>query len=94
MKSMQCACIGLCFFAMVVAVAGCSGAGSHRSNSPEGLLEENACAIRCPADTGNMYAGLSGSVVCREAVAPACQCSDDSRPLAGCESLENQGTHE
>jgi len=73
---------------MMIAMAGCSDAESMRPDSPEVLLEENACAIRCPLNTGNAYAGVSGSVRCRDIASPVCQCSDDTKPMGACEPIE------
>ena len=68
-------------------LVGCSGARSDKIPNPESHLEPNSCAINCPVNTGNKYAGLSGSASCVETHSSLCQCTDDTRPMAGCTSI-------
>jgi hypothetical protein len=72
----------------LLTIVGCSDAKSQRATSSAEELEENSCAIRCPTNTNNKYAGLGGSVGCSDTYSPLCQCTDDSRPMAGCELIE------
>ena len=48
-------------------------------------LNENTCAAKCPSGIRSKWAGKGGSVRCDTGFSPVCQCTDDSRPLAGCE---------
>lgn len=51
-------------------------------------LPPNSCSISCPAGTewrGQPASG--GGVSCAVGFTPMCQCQDDARPIAGCESL-------
>ena len=75
--------VGLMLIALIPFV-GCSEARSDKKPESESNLEPNSCAISCSNDTGNKYAGLSASASCVETRSPLCQCTDDTRPMAGC----------
>lgn len=59
---------------------------SEASSQPQ-TLPENSCSISCPAEVDNKYAELRGSTSCAPGHAPVCQCTDTTRPMAGCELL-------
>jgi hypothetical protein len=67
-------------------LSGCSDAQSQLDLQTLDELPANSCAIACPADTA--YPGLRASVgSCNDGYAPVCQCVDESRPMATCETL-------
>ena len=76
---------------IVVAVLGlaCLSACSNTPSQPEAFAREplpgNSCAVSCPSDS--VFSGSSGSVGCRTGFTPICQCTDQSRPMASCESI-------
>jgi len=88
MGFMQRASIVLTFSAVVVVIGGCSASAHRQPGAATELLEENSCAVRCPVNSGNAYAGVSGSVQCRDTARPVCQCSDDTKPMGACEPIE------
>lgn len=70
-------------------LAGIGGTQARSERAPWTVdLSESSCAIQCPANLDTRYAGLGGSVGCGAHHAPLCQCTDDSRPIAGCVPLE------
>lgn len=70
---------------MLSCLAGIGGTQAQSERAPWSVnLSENSCAIQCPASVDTRHAGLSGSVGCADDHTPLCQCTDDSRPMAGC----------
>jgi hypothetical protein len=45
-------------------------------------FKDNACAIRCPAQTA--YASQQAAVTCTAGTAPLCQCTDAAKQQARC----------
>ena len=80
------------FLLIIVAATAvaCSDAASEQAIQAHDVLEENSCAIHCPISVNSRYAGFAGGVGCAEGASPLCQCTDDSRPMAGCELLYDQ----
>ena len=82
----------LATFAVTVS---CAATLTASSNSQEASLDvklpDNSCYITCPAGTTWRAQPVGGGgVTCVVGYTPLCQCQDETRPIAGCESRKQR----